>query len=179
MGSDTTIEALALEGFDRPPEVIDVPAPQPAAGEVLVRVHAASVNAFDSFVAMGMARAFMPLRVPRGDRARCRGRRREPSATASRSSGPATASSALSGPRASCTTGRSPELATPLAPALALTPAAVDDGQVGSLGVAGTTAMSAVDAIDPSRECDSAHRRGDGRRRNLRDPARGRSRRAA
>ena len=42
------------------------------------------------------------------------------------------------------------ELSTPLAPALALTPAAIDDQQAGALGVAATTAMSAVEAIDPS-----------------------------
>ena len=143
MGSDTTIEALALEGFDRAPEVIHVPAPQPKGGEVLVRVHAASVNAFDSFVAMGMAKAFMPYEFPAvigqdvagvveavGDGVDGFG----------------------NGDRVFGTIGsKGAELATPLAAALAPTPDAVDHQQAGSLGVAGTTAMSAVDAIDPSR----------------------------
>src|SRR5438132_14045211 len=64
MADDTVIKVLALEGFDRPPVVIEVPAPQPASGELLVRVHAASVNAYDAFVAMGMAKDFMAYEFP-------------------------------------------------------------------------------------------------------------------
>ena len=150
MGSDTTIEALALEGFDRAPEVIHVPAPAPAAGEVLVRVHAASMNAFDSFVAMGMAKAFMPYEFPAvigqdvAGVVEAVGDGVEGFRNGDRVFG-------TIGSKGVVHDGTFAELATPLAPALALTPAAVDDGQVGSLGVAGTTAMSAVDAIDPSR----------------------------
>ena len=150
MGSDTTIEALALEGFDRAPEVIHVPAPEPAAGEVLVRVHAASVNAFDSFVAMGMAKAFMPYEFPAvigqdvAGVVEAVGDGVEAFRNGDRVFG-------TIGSKGVVHDGTFAELATPLAPALALTPAAVDDRQVGSLGVAGTTAMSAVDAIDPSR----------------------------
>ena len=55
------------------------------------------------------------------------------------------------GSKGSVHDGTFAELATPLVPALALTPAAVDDQQAGTLGVAATTAMSAVEAIDPSR----------------------------
>jgi NADPH:quinone reductase-like Zn-dependent oxidoreductase len=107
MASDATIEALALEGFDRPPEVIHVSAPQPAAGEVLVRVHAASVNAFDSFVAMGMAKAFMPYEFPAVIGQDVAG---VVEAVGDGVEGfrTAIASSAPSGPRASCATGRSP-----------------------------------------------------------------------
>jgi NADPH:quinone reductase len=150
MGIDTTIEALALEGFDRAPEVIHVPAPEPAAGEVLVRVHAASVNAFDSFVAMGMAKAFMPYEFPAvigqdvAGVVEAVGDGVEGFRNGDRVFG-------TIGSKGVVHDGTFAELATPLAPALALTPAAVDDRQVGSLGVAGTTAMSAVDAIDPSR----------------------------
>jgi NADPH:quinone reductase-like Zn-dependent oxidoreductase len=141
---------LALEGFDRPPSVIQVPAPEPAPGEVLVRVHAASVNAFDSFVAMGMAKAFMPYEFPAvigqdvAGVVEAVGDGVEGFRNGDRVFG-------TIGSKGVVHDGTFAELATPLAPALALTPAAVDDGQVGSLGVAGTTAMSAVDAIDPSR----------------------------
>jgi NADPH:quinone reductase len=151
MGSDTTIEALALEGFDRAPEVIHVPAPEPTAGEVLVRVHAASMNAFDSFVAMGMAKAFMPYEFPAvigqdvAGVVEAVGDGVEGFRNGDRVFG-------TIGSKGVVHDGTFAELATPLAPALAPTPAAVDDGQVGSLGVAGTTAMSAVDAIDPSRD---------------------------
>jgi NADPH:quinone reductase len=149
MAGDTVIKALALEGFDRPPAVIDLPAPQPASGELLVRVHAASVNAYDAFVAMGMAKDFMPHEFPavlgqdlagvveavgdgvdgfqEGDRV-----------------------FGTIGAKGTVHDGTFAELSTPLVPALALTPAAVDDQQAGTLGVAATTAMSAVSAIDPS-----------------------------
>ena len=41
------MRALVLTAFDVPPAVIDVAEPVAGPGEVLVRVHAASVNAFD------------------------------------------------------------------------------------------------------------------------------------
>jgi len=150
MGSDATIEALALEGFDRAPEVIHIPAPQPAAGEVLVRVHAASVNAFDTFVAMGMAKAFMSYEFPAvigqdvAGVVEAVGDGVEGFRNGDRVFG-------TIGSKGVVHDGTFAELATPLAAALATTPDAVDHQQAGSLGVAGTTAMSAVDAIDPSR----------------------------
>ena len=150
MGSDATIEALALEGFDRAPEVIHVPAPQPAAGEVLVRVHAASVNAFDTFVAMGMAKAFMSYEFPAvigqdvAGVVEAVGDGVEGFRNGDRVFG-------TIGSKGVVHDGTFAELARPLAAALAPTPDAVDHQQAGSLGVAGTTAMSAVDAIDPSR----------------------------
>jgi len=149
MASHTSIKALALEGFDRPPAVIVVPAPQPASGEVLVRVHAASVNAYDAFVAMGMAKAFMAYEFPAvlgqdlagvvegvGDGV-------EGFQEGDRVFG-------TIGAKGTVHDGTFAELSTPRAPALALTPAAVDDQQAGTIGVAATTAMSAVEAIDAS-----------------------------
>ena len=149
MASDTVIRALALEGFERPPAVIDVPAPEPAAGEVLVRVHAASVNAFDIAVATGMAKAFMTYEFPAvlgqdvAGVVEAVGDGVEGFRSGDRVFGTVGAKGAVHD-------GTFAELATPLVPALALTPAGVDDRQAGTLGVAGTTAMSAVEAIDPS-----------------------------
>ena len=65
MNPRSSIKALALETFDRPPSVIDVPYPVPAPGEVLVRVSAASVNAYDIVVASGMMRDYLPYEFPR------------------------------------------------------------------------------------------------------------------
>jgi len=53
------MKALALESFDHKPAVIDLPDPSAGPDEVLVRVHASSVNAFDVGVAMGAAKAYM------------------------------------------------------------------------------------------------------------------------
>ena len=149
MAGDTVIKALALEGFDRPPVVIEVPAPQPASGELLVRVHAASVNAYDAFVAMGMAKDFMAYEFPAvlgqdlAGVVEAVGEEVEGFQEGDRVFGTIGAKGAVHD-------GTFAELATPRAPALALTPAAVDDQGAGTLGVAATTAMSAVSAIDPS-----------------------------
>ena len=149
MAGDTVIKALALEGFDRPPVVIEVPAPQPASGELLVRVHAGSVNAYDAFVAMGMAKDFMAYEFPAvlgqdlAGVVEAVGDEVEGFQEGDRVFG-------TIGAKGTVHDGTFAELATPRAPALALTPAAVDDQRAGTLGVAATTAMSAVAAIDPS-----------------------------
>jgi NADPH2:quinone reductase len=48
------VQAVALTAFDTPPTVTDLPEPTPAASEVLVRVHASSVNPVDNGIAAGM-----------------------------------------------------------------------------------------------------------------------------
>ena len=172
MGSDTTIEALALESFDRAPEVIHVPAPQPAAGEVLVRVHAASVNAFDSFVAMGMAKAFMPYEFP--------------AVMGQDVAGVVEAvgdgvEGFRNGDRVFGTIGSKGVVHDGTFHA-ARTGVGADPG--GGRRWAGWIARRRRHDGDerggrdrPVAWCDGAHRRGDGRRRDLRDPARSRSRR--
>src|SRR6188472_2676 len=58
------MKALALSSFDEEPSVMEVEDPVPGTGEVLVRVAAASVNAFDVRVASGGVRAFMTYEFP-------------------------------------------------------------------------------------------------------------------
>jgi NADPH:quinone reductase-like Zn-dependent oxidoreductase len=49
------MKAVTLDAFDRPPRLRDdLPAPTPAPNEVLVRVHASSVNPADNGIAAGM-----------------------------------------------------------------------------------------------------------------------------
>ena len=48
----------------RSPELVDLPSPEPAAGEVRVKVVAASVNGFDLSVAAGHTKAYMEHRYP-------------------------------------------------------------------------------------------------------------------
>ena len=48
------MKAIALTESDRPPALSDLPAPTPEANEVLVRVHASSVNPVDNGIAAGM-----------------------------------------------------------------------------------------------------------------------------
>jgi NADPH2:quinone reductase len=58
------MKVVALRAFDSEPEVTEVDLPQPGAGEVRVRVHAASVNGFDLSVAKGMLQGAMEHRFP-------------------------------------------------------------------------------------------------------------------
>lgn len=58
------MRAVALSGFDAQPSLTELAVPEPAAGEVRVRVRAASVNAFDLFVGAGMAKEMMEHRFP-------------------------------------------------------------------------------------------------------------------
>jgi NADPH:quinone reductase-like Zn-dependent oxidoreductase len=142
-----TMKALALTDFDEQPAVIDVPIPGPGPGEVQVRVKAASVNAYDTFVAMGAAKTYMSYAFPvvlGGDVAgtvEAVGEGVDVFSPGDRVFG-------MMGMKGAIHDGSFGELATPQAAALARTPETVADEQAGSLGVAGTTAMSAVNAVE-------------------------------
>src|SRR5215207_11205808 len=58
------MRAFAIPGRDTSPALQDFPQPQPAAGEVLVAVEAASVNGFDLSVAAGYVWDMLPHAFP-------------------------------------------------------------------------------------------------------------------
>ncbi len=58
------MRAVLIDDFGAPPRVGDVPPPESAAGEVLVRVVASSVNGFDVSVAAGRLKGAMEHRFP-------------------------------------------------------------------------------------------------------------------
>jgi NADPH:quinone reductase len=58
------MHAVGVESFERGPQLIDRPRPEPGPGEVLVRVEHASLNGFDVAVAGGMATEWMEHRFP-------------------------------------------------------------------------------------------------------------------
>jgi len=58
------MKAFAMRDFDHPPQLIDLPAPQPGPGQVLVRVHATSVNPVDQLIACGFFRTVQEHRFP-------------------------------------------------------------------------------------------------------------------
>lgn len=58
------MRAVVIPGFHREPEVVDLPAPEPGPGEVLVRVHAAGMNPFDWKVADGALEGVVEHRFP-------------------------------------------------------------------------------------------------------------------
>ena len=58
------MRAFALTAFGSDPEIVDIAVPEPAQGEVRVRVEAASVNGFDLAVASGRLEGMMEHRFP-------------------------------------------------------------------------------------------------------------------
>jgi len=137
-----------MTAFDVPPAVIDVAEPVAGPGEVLVRVHAASVNAFDVAVAGGFAKDFMRYEFPAvvgGDlagRIEAAGEGVDGFAIGDRVFG-------MMGAKGSIHDGSFAELANPQAGSIAAAPDGLSDTDAGSLAVAGTTAMSTVEAVDP------------------------------
>jgi NADPH:quinone reductase-like Zn-dependent oxidoreductase len=58
------MRAIALNDYGTPPVLIDLPTPEPGPAEVLVRVRASSINGFDVSVAAGMLKGMMEHRFP-------------------------------------------------------------------------------------------------------------------
>ena len=58
------MRAIALTDLGTPPSLQDLPTPEPGPGEILVRVHASSINGFDGAVAAGMLKDMMEHRFP-------------------------------------------------------------------------------------------------------------------
>lgn len=142
------MKALALQAFDAPPAVIDVEDPVAGPGEVLVRMAAASVNAYDLGVASGAMKAYLPYEFPAvigndlAGRIESVGEGVESLPVGARVFG-------MMGMKGAIHDGTFGELATPQAASIAIAPDAVADADAGSLAVAGTTAMSAVEAVAP------------------------------
>jgi NADPH:quinone reductase-like Zn-dependent oxidoreductase len=141
------MKALALASFDVQPAVIDVPPPEAGPGEVLVRVRAASVNAFDIGVAAGFMKDFLPYVFPAvigSDLAGTiagLGEGVEGFSVGERIFG-------MMGMKGAIHDGSFAEFANPQEGSLAAAPEGLSDADAGALAVAGTTAMSAVEAVD-------------------------------
>jgi NADPH:quinone reductase-like Zn-dependent oxidoreductase len=142
------MRALALESFDVSPAVIDIAEPVAGPGEVLVRVRAASVNAFDVGVAAGAMKEYLPYTFPAvigtdlAGTIEAIGEDADGFSVGDRVFG-------MMGSKGTIHDGSFGELATPQAGSIAHTADALPDADAGSLAVAGTTAMSAVEAVDP------------------------------
>jgi NADPH:quinone reductase-like Zn-dependent oxidoreductase len=141
------MRALALASFDVPAAVMDVPEPAAGPGEVVVRVRATSVNAYDLGVAGGFMKDYLPYEFPAvigndvAGTIKALGDGVDGFSVGERVFG-------TMGSKASIHDGAFAELANPLAAAVAIAPDVLSDQDAGSLGVAGTTAMSAVEAVD-------------------------------
>ena len=143
------MKVVALRAFDSEPEVTEVDVPQPAAGEVRVRVHAASVNGFDLSVAKGMLQGAMEHRFPvvlGKDFAGVVdeiGEGVEDYAVGDRVFGVVTKSFLGDGSFGEYVT-------VPTAVGIAKLPGSIEFTQAAGLGLAGTAAVDAVDAAEIS-----------------------------
>jgi NADPH:quinone reductase-like Zn-dependent oxidoreductase len=63
-GVAETMKALALTDFDSAPALVDLPLPEPAAGQVRVRVKAAALNGMDAAIASGMVKGMAEYQFP-------------------------------------------------------------------------------------------------------------------
>ena len=58
------MRAIAINDYGTPPTLTELPKPEPGPGEVLLRVRASSINGFDAAVAAGMLKGMMEHRFP-------------------------------------------------------------------------------------------------------------------
>lgn len=143
------MKALALQSFDDQPALTDVAEPVAGPGEVLVRVHASSVNAYDVGVAAGFMKAYLPYTFPAIIGTDLSGVIEAVGPDVERFTVGDRVFGQMGG-RGAIHDGSFAEVANPQAGSIAIAPADLSDVDAGSLSVAGTTAMSAVEAVGPS-----------------------------
>jgi CBS domain-containing protein len=142
------MKAIAIDHFRGPPSLHDLPVPVPGKGEVLVRVRASSVNGFDVAVAGGYVKGMthhFPVVLGKYFAGTVEG------------TGPGVQSlrpgDAVLGVvmKAALGDGAFGQYVTTPEAYTARIPAGLDLAAAGALGLAGTTALNAVDAIAPRR----------------------------
>ena len=144
---EQAMKAIAIDGFGAPPGLHDLPVPAPGAGEVLVRVRASSVNGFDVSVAHGDLKGMIEHRFPV-----VLGR---DFAGTVEAAGPGVTSrrpgQAVFGvvTKPALGDGAFGEYVTAPVAGTARVPAGLDLAAAGALGLAGTAALGAVDAVAP------------------------------
>lgn len=142
------MRAVVTESHGAAPVVRDVPDPIAGKGEVLVRIAAASLNPFDRFVASGAAKAFMEYRFPvvlgrdYAGTVEALGEGADGFVVGDRVFG--TIASPFLGPG-----GLAERIASPAAHNIAHVPPALEFERAAAIGLAGSAAHSAVNAVDP------------------------------
>jgi NADPH:quinone reductase len=144
---EQAMKAIAIDGFGAPPRLRDLPVPEPGEGEILVRVRASSVNGFDVSVAHGDLQGRIEHRFPV-----VLGR---DFAGTVEAAGPGVTSlrpgQAVFGvvTKPALGAGAFGQYVTAPAACTARIPAGLDLAAAGALGLAGTAALAAVDAVAP------------------------------
>src|SRR4051812_45631257 len=150
VSTGTSMKAFVLPAFDTQPTVADLPTPEPGPGEVLVRVRAASVNGIDLSIASGRLQGMLAYDFPV-----VLGKDFAGTVEAVGSSVIAFAVGdrvfgVVSDPSPLSSRSYAEFLAVPAQPNLTHIPDGVAVAAAGVLGLAGSAALQAVDAIAPT-----------------------------
>jgi NADPH:quinone reductase len=146
----STMRASVMPDFERQPTLADIPTPEAGPGEVLVRVHAASVNGVDLSIASGQLQGMMEYRFPVvlgkdfAGTVEAVGDGVTGFAAGERVFG------VVSDPSPLSSRSFAEYLAVPAGPNLTRVPEGVDFAAAGVLGLAGSAALQAVDAVAPA-----------------------------
>jgi NADPH:quinone reductase-like Zn-dependent oxidoreductase len=141
------LRAYVINELGKPGRVAEIPAPVPGENEVLVRVHAASVNVMDVFVASGAAAAYSDIRLPLVPGIDAAG---VVEATGPGVEGPPPGTAVVGlAAKDFWGAGTFAELVSLPVAAIAPKPAELDDATAATLPHAGLTALAALDNVDP------------------------------
>ena len=141
------MRASVMPDFERQPTLADIPTPEAKPGEVLVRVHAASVNGIDLSIASGQLQGMMEYHFPVvlgkdfAGTVEAVGTGVTDFAAGDRVFG------VVSDPSPLSSRSFAEYLAVPAGPNLTRVPEGVDFAAAGVLGLAGSAALQAVDAV--------------------------------
>ena len=144
------MKAFVVPAFDEQPTVADLPTPEAGPGQVLVRVHAASINGIDLSIASGRLQGMLDYDFPVvlgkdfGGTIEAVGSGVTGFAPGDRVFG------VVSDPSPLSSRSFAEYLAVPAGPNLTRIPEGVHVAAAGVLGLAGSAALQAVDAIAPT-----------------------------
>jgi NADPH:quinone reductase len=144
------MRAFVLPDFESQPTLADIPTPEARPGEVLVRVHAASVNGVDLSIASGRLRGMMEYRFPVVLGKDFAGTVEDVGAGATGFAAGDRVFGVVSDPSPLNSRSFAEYLAVPAGPNLTRVPEGVDLATAGVLGLAGSAALQAVDAVAPA-----------------------------
>jgi NADPH:quinone reductase-like Zn-dependent oxidoreductase len=144
------MRAFVLPDFESQPTLADIPTPQAQPGEVLVRVHAASVNGIDLSIASGQLQGMMEYHFPVVLGKDFAGTVEAVGAGVTDFAAGDRVFGVVSDPSPLNSRSFAEYLAVPAGPNLTRVPEGVDFAAAGVLGLAGSAALQAVDAVAPA-----------------------------
>jgi NADPH:quinone reductase len=144
------MRAFVLPDFERQPTLADIPTPEAGPGEVLVRVHAASVNGIDLSIASGQLQGMLEYHFPVVLGKDFAGTVEDVGAGVTDFAAGDRVFGVVSDPSPLNSRSFAEYLAVPAGPNLTRVPEGVDFATAGVLGLAGSAALQAVDAVAPA-----------------------------